>query len=139
MRTVLSAIALLLLAASIVCPAGERCSLHGSEPLTGASRRGHRLAHDVGGEGSADAERRTCDPALGVPAYNCERALHGVAQGAPPSSAGHRLAATWDTELLHRVADTISTEARAKYHEGLRSSAPDAAGHRAPLPAALPA
>ena len=30
------------------------------------------------------------------------------------------LAATWDTDLMHRVADTISTEARAKYNEAQR-------------------
>ena len=69
-------------------------------------------------------------PRLGVPAYNWwSEALHGVAQGRAtvfPQAIG--LAATWDTELLHRVADTISTEARAKYHEGLRRAAPSAAG-----------
>ena len=31
------------------------------------------------------------------------------------------LAATWDTALMHRVADTISTEARAKYNEAIRN------------------
>jgi beta-glucosidase len=31
------------------------------------------------------------------------------------------LAATWDTDLMHRVADTISTEARAKYNEAIRN------------------
>lgn len=44
---------------------------------------------------------------LGVPAYNWwNEALHGVAQGRAtvfPQAIG--LAATWDTELMHRVAD----------------------------------
>ena len=57
---------------------------------------------------------------LGVPAYNwwCE-ALHGVARAGVatmfPQAIG--MAATFDADLLFRVADTISTEGRAKYHE----------------------
>jgi len=31
------------------------------------------------------------------------------------------LAATWDADLMHRVADAISTEARAKHHQALRN------------------
>jgi beta-glucosidase len=58
---------------------------------------------------------------LGVPAYNWwNEALHGVVQGRAsvfPQAIG--LAASWDTELMHRVADIISTEARAKYHDAL--------------------
>src|ERR1035441_1848539 len=61
-------------------------------------------------------------PRLGVPVYNWwNEALHGVATGRAtvfPESIG--LGATWDVDLLHRVADAISTEARAKYHEALR-------------------
>jgi beta-glucosidase len=63
---------------------------------------------------------------LGVPAYNWwNEALHGVAQGRAtvfPQAIG--LAATWDTELLYRVADIISTEARAKYHDALTRPPP---------------
>ena len=57
---------------------------------------------------------------LGVPAYNwwCE-ALHGVARAGVatmfPQAIG--LAATFDEDLIFRVADVISTEGRAKYHE----------------------
>jgi beta-glucosidase len=61
-------------------------------------------------------------PRLGVPVYNWwNEALHGVAQGRAtvfPQAIG--LGATWDTDLIHRVADAISTEARAKYHEAQR-------------------
>ena len=62
-------------------------------------------------------------PRLGVPAYNWwNEALHGVATGRGratvfPQAIG--LAATWDTALLHRIADIISTEARAKYNDAL--------------------
>jgi beta-glucosidase len=60
-------------------------------------------------------------PRLGVPAYNWwNEALHGVAQGRAtvfPQAIG--LAATWNTDLMHRVADIISTEARAKYNDSL--------------------
>ena len=57
---------------------------------------------------------------LGIPAYEWwNEALHGVARAGYatvfPQAIG--LAATWDTNLMHRVADVISTEARAKHHE----------------------
>jgi Beta-glucosidase-related glycosidases len=57
---------------------------------------------------------------LGVPSYNwwCE-ALHGVARAGVstmfPQAIG--MAATYDPELIEKVADVISTEGRAKYHE----------------------
>jgi len=58
---------------------------------------------------------------LGVPAYNWwNEALHGVVQGRAsvfPQAVG--LAATFDTGLMYRVADIISTEARAKYNDAL--------------------
>jgi len=60
---------------------------------------------------------------LGVPAYNWwNEALHGVARAGRatvfPQAIG--LAATWDTDLMHRIADVISTEARAKHHQAVR-------------------
>lgn len=61
-------------------------------------------------------------PRLGVTAYNWwNEALHGVAQRRAtvfPEPIG--LGATFDPELVHRVADVISTEARAKFHEAMR-------------------
>ena len=56
---------------------------------------------------------------LGIPAYNWwNEALHGVARAGTatmfPQAIG--LAATFDAELLHTVADCIATEGRAKYH-----------------------
>ena len=66
-------------------------------------------------------------PRLAIPAYNWwNEALHGVASGRAtvfPQAIG--LAASWDTDLMHRVAETISTEARAKYHDSLRHPSPD--------------
>jgi beta-glucosidase len=63
---------------------------------------------------------------LGVPAYNWwNEALHGVAQGRAtvfPQAIG--LAATWDTALMYRIADIISTEARAKYNDALTRPSP---------------
>jgi beta-glucosidase len=65
-------------------------------------------------------------PRLAVPAYNWwNEALHGVVQGRAtvfPQAIG--LAATWNTDLMHRVADIISTEARAKYNDALTRPAP---------------
>src|SRR5690348_7539894 len=62
-------------------------------------------------------------PRLGVPAYNWwNEALHGVARAGLatvfPQAIG--LAATWDTHLEQRIADIISTEARAKYNDAIR-------------------
>jgi beta-glucosidase len=75
-------------------------------------------------------------PHLGVPAYNWwNEALHGVARGRAtvfPQAIG--LAATWDTELMYRVADVISTEARAKYNDALNRPAPSGPDATAILP-----
>ena len=62
---------------------------------------------------------------LGIPAYDWwNEALHGVARAGVatvfPQAIG--LAATWDTKLMHDVADVISTEARAKNNESLRNN-----------------
>ncbi len=61
-------------------------------------------------------------PRLGVPAYGwANEALHGVALAGHatvfPQAIG--LAATWDTALMHDVADVISTEARAKHNDAV--------------------
>jgi beta-glucosidase len=62
-------------------------------------------------------------PRLGIPAYDWwNEALHGDARAGNatvfPQAIG--LAATWDTALEHRIADAISTEARAKYNDAIR-------------------
>ena len=62
-------------------------------------------------------------PRLNIPAYNYwSEALHGVARNGRatvfPQAIG--MAATWDKELIHRVASAISDEGRAKYHAALR-------------------
>ncbi|HKQ54047.1 MAG TPA: glycoside hydrolase family 3 C-terminal domain-containing protein [Pyrinomonadaceae bacterium] len=60
---------------------------------------------------------------LDIPAYDWwNEALHGVARAGYatvfPQAIG--LAATWNPDLMRRVADAISTEARAKYNEAQR-------------------
>jgi len=63
-------------------------------------------------------------PRLGVPAYDWwNEGLHGVARagGATVFPQAIGLAATFDTALLHDVANAISDEARAKYHQALRN------------------
>lgn len=59
---------------------------------------------------------------LGIPEYNWwNEALHGVARNGIatvfPQAIG--LAATWDKELIYKVASVISDEARAKYNIAL--------------------
>jgi len=60
---------------------------------------------------------------LGVPAYDWwNECLHGVARAGRatvfPETIG--VAATWDTDLVFRMATAISDEARAKHHEFVR-------------------
>ncbi len=62
-------------------------------------------------------------PRLGVPAYHWwNEALHGIARNGVatvfPQAIG--LAATWDTDLMHKVATVISIEARAKNNQNPR-------------------
>jgi beta-glucosidase len=62
---------------------------------------------------------------LGIPEYNWwNECLHGVGRAGRatvfPQAIG--LAATFDDDLVYRVADAISTEARAKYNEAIRKN-----------------
>lgn len=62
---------------------------------------------------------------LGVPAYNWwNEGLHGVARAGTatmfPQAIG--MAATFDEELLYKVADVVSTEGRAKHHAYARKN-----------------
>ena len=64
---------------------------------------------------------------LKIPAYNWwNEALHGVARSAKatvfPQTIG--LAATFDTDLMQRVGDAISTESRAIYNEMVSKGKP---------------
>jgi beta-glucosidase len=62
-------------------------------------------------------------PRLGVPKYGWwSEALHGVARAgvATVFPQAIALAATFDEPFMHKVADVISTEARAKHHEFVR-------------------
>ncbi len=61
-------------------------------------------------------------PRLNIPAYNYwSEALHGVARNGRatvfPQAIG--MAATWDKDLIYKVASAIGDEARAKYHAAL--------------------
>lgn len=58
-------------------------------------------------------------PRLDIPQYNWwNECLHGVARNGQatvfPQAIG--MAAAWDTDLMFRIGDAISTEARAKYN-----------------------
>ena len=64
-------------------------------------------------------------PRLKVPEYNWwNECLHGVARNGIatvfPQAMG--LASTWNTTLMHNVADVISTEARAKYNYAIKNN-----------------
>lgn len=60
---------------------------------------------------------------LGIPAYPWwNEALHGVARAGTatvfPQAIG--IAATWNEDLVYRMADAISDEGRAKHHQAVR-------------------
>jgi len=62
-------------------------------------------------------------PRLGVPKYDWwNEGLHGVAFAGYatnfPQVIG--MAATWDIDLVHKMGETVSTEARAKYNQAIR-------------------
>ena len=62
---------------------------------------------------------------LDIPEYEWwNEGLHGVARAGYatvfPQAIG--LAASWDTDLMHQIADVISTEARAKHNEFVRNN-----------------
>ncbi|KQN94115.1 glycoside hydrolase family 3 [Sphingomonas sp. Leaf231] len=59
------------------------------------------------------------DPKAGLPAYDWwNEGLHGLARNGHatvfPQAIG--MAATWDTDLVHRIGDVVATEARAKFN-----------------------
>ena len=60
---------------------------------------------------------------LGIPAYNWwNEGLHGLARSGTatvfPQAIG--LAAMFDRDILKRIAEVVSIEARARYNESLR-------------------
>ncbi len=60
---------------------------------------------------------------LGIPQYNWwNEGLHGVGRSGVatvfPQAIG--LAATWNSDLMHRVATVISDQARVKHHQAIR-------------------
>ena len=62
-------------------------------------------------------------PRLGIKSYNWwNEALHGVARAGTATMFPQAIAmaATFDEDLLFKIADIISTEGRAKYHEAQR-------------------
>ena len=67
-------------------------------------------------------DHATAIPRLGVPKYDWwNEGLHGVAFSGYatnfPQVIG--MAATWDADLVHKMGETISTEARAKYNQAM--------------------
>ena len=67
-------------------------------------------------------------PRLQIPEYDWwNECLHGVARAGTatvfPQAIG--LSASWDTEMMHSVADAISTEARAKNNDFLKKGERD--------------
>jgi beta-glucosidase len=115
---------LLLAAAMFGQPAGNEAYLNPDLP---AEKRAADLVSRMSLEEKV-LQMQNSAPAitrLGIPAYDWwNEGLHGVARAGQatvfPQAIG--IAATWDTGLMHRIADAISTEARAKYNEAIRNN-----------------
>jgi beta-glucosidase len=75
--------------------------------------------------------RAAAIPRLGIPAYNWwNEGLHGVARTGEATvfPQAIAMAATWNTQLVHDIADTTATEFRAKYAARRRPDGSLAAG-----------
>ena len=100
------------------CPGGRKESYMTREQ---AKRKAEALVSRMTLEEKA-SQLRFDAPAierLGIPAYNWwNEALHGLARGGTATvfPQAIALASMFDDELLGRIADAISTEARAKYN-----------------------
>jgi beta-glucosidase len=62
-------------------------------------------------------------PRLGVPEYDYwSEGLHGIARSGYstlfPQAIG--MAATWDTDLQHKIGDVVGVEARARYNQAMK-------------------
>src|SRR5579875_3718324 len=107
-----------------VAPSGDRPWMDTSRPL---AERVNALIGQMTLEEKVQQMRDHAPaiPRLGVPKYDWwNEGLHGVAFSGYatnfPQVIG--MAATWDAPLVHRMGETISTEARAKYNQAMRDN-----------------
>ena len=128
MKRILGLVSLALIASVLLLPNGETQSLppYKNPNLPIATRVDDLLSRMTLQEKvSQMMNASVAIDRLGIPQYDYwNEALHGVARSGYatvfPQAIG--LAATWDTKLMHQVADVISTEARAKHHEYARNN-----------------
>ena len=105
-----------IFAFGLLALAGSACA----QAQSAAEQRAAKLVSQMTLEEKAGQiqHRAAAIPRLGIPAYNWwNEGLHGVARAGDatvfPQAIG--MAATWDTQLVHDIADTTATEFRAKY------------------------
>jgi len=117
----------LLAGLALVCPAPaqENAQLPYLNPSLPLEKRVDDLIGrmTLGEKVSQMRDHAVAIPRLDVPKYDWwNEGLHGVAFAGYatnfPQVIG--MAATWDTDLVHRMGVTISTEARAKYNDAIR-------------------
>jgi len=127
-KTIASAIlALLLIASAAAAQQPAPSTLPFMNPNLPGDQRADDLIHRLTLEEKVSQmrDRAAAIPRLGIPNYDWwNEGLHGVAVSGYatnfPQVIG--MAATWDTALVHRMGETISTEARAKYHQAMRDN-----------------
>ena len=98
-------------------------------PFQDTSLDSHTRARDLVGRLTLDekiGQMQDVAPAiarLAIPKYNWwNECLHGVARAGSATSFPQAIgmAATWNPELIKKVGDVISTEARAKYNRSIK-------------------
>ena len=127
MRTIPSLVSLCAVATFVARPAftQQSPSFPFQNPSLPVTQRVDDLVRRMTLEEKASQMRHAAPaiPRLGIPAYDWwSEGLHGIARSGYatvfPQAIG--LAATWDPDLMHRVASVIGEEARAKNVDALK-------------------
>ncbi|HEV8369344.1 MAG TPA: glycoside hydrolase family 3 C-terminal domain-containing protein [Pyrinomonadaceae bacterium] len=118
-------IAILLMGTGLYAQNGESPAY--LNPTLSPERRAQDLVHRMTVEEKVTqlVNQARAIPRLNIPAYDWwSEASHGIAtNGTTEFPAPVGLAATFDTEAIHRMATIIGTEGRIKYSQGMRDGA----------------
>ena len=122
MKRVLSFIICFILASTTFISRAQQNNFPFRNPSLSVEERVNDLVSRMTLQEKADQLLYTAPaiPRLGIPAYNWwNEALHGVARAgyATVFPQSITIANSWDEGLMFNVANAISDEARAKYHE----------------------
>jgi beta-glucosidase len=140
MRNCVTSVTRLLLAAALLLLLGNRCGPQNARPSkrsdSSAAYKNPDLPIEkrvddlvsrmtIAEEASQMGYASPAIPRLGIPYYNWwSEGLHGFGRAGRatvfPQAIG--AAATWDTDLIRKTGEVVSTEGRAKYEEALATN-----------------